>query len=220
MRFPKYLVALVAISSFLNTSVKADFIVSVTDGDLMTYVPEQVPVYQAGETVNLGVWLYDENPAGRQVSAFNLAFDLGASGIGFDSDFFGFNAVPTAPFSTGFNFDETPTGAVDFDFLVSAAGNADVTIAGVDSPARLFNLTFATDANTTPGIYDFVFVPNAQMSGILGPGPANNLDPANIPLAALGGQFEIVAVPEPGSVLALAGLVGLVGMRRRRKVLA
>ena len=201
---------LVAPIVFLAADARADFVISISDGNLGTYQAGSINNTVAGGTIKLSVYLYDTAPASRTLTGYDLGFDLDTAGKVFSSNFIGFSATSGSSLPANFSFIPSAPAANNYDFLVSSSLNSAVTVNGVGSAIKLFDLQFQASASTAPGLYDFRFLPSAtNTSGLGGTVNINNIafGVGNTPLQAAGGQFQITAVPEPTS-LALLGIVG------------
>ena len=200
-------------------NVRGDFVVSIT-ANSPTYTALTVPVFNAGSTGTMSVWAYDEQAPGRSLTGYDLAFDFDTPGVGFGTAFTAFSATPNPALSASFVLSTVRPNAINYDFLVSTSGNPTFNIPGIASPVKLFDLSFniAPTAATAP--FNFRFLSTASDNGLFGPVPINNVafSGGSIPNRALGGQFQITAVPEPSS-MALFGLVavGVGGFRYFRK---
>ena len=201
---------LVAPIVFLAADARADFVISISDGNLGTYQAGSINNTVAGGTVKLSVYLYDTAPASRTLTGYDLGFDLDTAGKVFSSNFIGFSATSGSSLPANFSFIPSAPAATNYDFLVSSSLNSAVTVNGVGSAIKLFDLQFQANASTATGLYDFRFLPTATNTSALG-GTVNINNIAfgvgSTPLQAAGGQFQITAVPEPTS-LALLGIVG------------
>lgn len=198
-------------------SARADSVIAISNGSLGTYQAGSINNTVAGGTVKLSVYLYDTAPAARTLTGYDLGFDLDAAGKQFSSNFTSFAATSGASLPSNFVVIPSAPSATNYDFLASASVNAPVVVNGIGSPIKLFDFQFQASPSTAAGLYDFKFLPTATNTGGLG-GTININNIAfgvgNTPLQAVGGQFQINAVPEPTS-LAMLGVVGLAFVARR-----
>ncbi|WP_283435631.1 PEP-CTERM sorting domain-containing protein [Neorhodopirellula lusitana] len=211
----------VMLSLLTMTSSRADFVVVI--GNL-----DNSPIsFDAGtgSLVSVPVFAYNDNTAASfSLQAFDLAFDFGEDGFG----------IPGSPYFTDINanFDNsvflatsigtyslpndsgTPTDLYAGDFV--NVGDALPMPTSQATAARLFDIEFRIDA-TTPGAFydltldlpDFQVISGPSAAGVtISPATGSNLN---------GFTVNAVAVPEPGSMLALAGLFTVGGVRRWRK---
>ncbi len=202
----------------------AAFIIRVGDGTVPDFV-------QGQQSVLLPVYIYEGTTGegtGKFLDGFTLGFDFDSAnqpGAGLRSGFTFVDPLDTiAPvFDAGGAVQLDPNGN-NYDILSSAGSNTAnvISLGGRDSsnPVKLFDIKFDIGANAQTGLYSVTFVPNALQNNIAlndltGMG-TNTITPN---LQSLTGQFNITAVPEPGT-LGLASLVGAMGvgvLRRRRK---
>ncbi len=207
----------------------ADFVVSVIDGDAISYTAGSAttPVVMPGGTVKLGIWVHDTEGPGRTLSGYNLAFDLAEPGKGFNTTWFSQVAATANPsLNGGFNIAATNAStdsSITYDYVVGATGS--LAIPATATPVKLFDISFSVANATQTGVYNFAFVSNAQFRNFFGElVPTNSLTTSSggafSNLISTGGQFQVVAVPEPTS-MALVGVVALAGLgvkRFRRRI--
>ncbi|KAA1262454.1 hypothetical protein LF1_50180 [Rubripirellula obstinata] len=219
--------ALLVASVGLASSARADFIVQIVGTD------SQVPVFQQGSTGTMRVLIHStEADTNRTLQGFNLGFDFGSEGLGFEP-FFGSSASDFTPASAIFGTTSITANPdrINYDFELNGSGGS-LLLDEFDSPtdaAELATISFEIAGNAAVGFYDFEFESPANVQTLLsgvqsinstfGNNVVTGLPGSNaILLTPLGGQFQIVAIPEPSSLLAISSLtaVGLFGRRRRR----
>lgn len=176
----------------------------------------------AGTSVTLPFQAYITAPITNPLESYQVTVDFGGDGDALPSFLSG---TPTfsSSLATGnfFSFALPATG--DFDYLVNWGGASEAISTDSMSPTTLFTVTFDTNPLTPSGTYDVEYgtgtndlgLTSASANGILySPGLPNNDIQLNNP-----GQFTInaSAVPEPGSVLTLAGVFVAGGVRHWRR---
>ncbi|WDQ16952.1 PEP-CTERM sorting domain-containing protein [Rhodopirellula sp. P2] len=187
----------------------------------------------AGDTVSIPFAIYADTPT--DLTSYDIAIDFNGDGDGFDAASSSFSGFSVTPISGGFNTDgsvnfttSTAQGndafpGTNYDFLVSDGASSTTLPSPSGTALGLFNLNFNTALGTALGIYDVEFVVSTNGFGDspIGPGTQSSFvtTPAVQPFAAENGSFEITAaaVPEPGSMLALAGVFAAGGIRQLRR---
>ncbi|MDA8744148.1 PEP-CTERM sorting domain-containing protein [Rubripirellula amarantea] len=171
------------------------------------------------------------------IDGYNIYFDVGdvdTGPNGFSApagiDFTGASPVPG-----GFNSDGVVRLDVDtavdanlvlniasgtsanYDFIVDDARSGGLLLNDGET-TNLLDLNFDVAISAAPGIYDVLFVASPSLV------PANvnafHTAPNARALQAFGGSIEVVAVPEPSSMMALGAVmvVGVLTWRRRRQI--
>lgn len=221
------------------TCVNADLVIKVGDGDNQTtsIVENQGTV---GVVIPFEILATNDSALNDSFSleSYNFAIDfLGdgfvSQGTGSMSNFSNFAVVPgaynndgTVTFTDGNAqqiFDNTGgLVTVNYDFIVGDANATDPLIPegtgpiGSDgTPVGLFALTFDVGAAAAPGIYDVLVVANPTAGS--GQVTEFTTDPGGQTIEIRQGAFEITAVPEPSSIVALGGLCFAYGWRKRRR---
>lgn len=197
----------------------AEFIFKIGQGS-----PQVVPTFVAGGSGSLPVSVFStEADTGRTLQGYNLGFDFDLPGVGVNPLFSNF--AVSGPGNAGLLI---RTDGDNFDFEMSASGLS-ILLDEFDGPtdtADLFTLTFdiSPAAPTDSHIFEFVnpatvtppSLPfSLSINQTTGP-QANGGTSGPIEFLGQGGQFNIVAVPEPSSLLVLCA-VSVAGLTSRRK---
>ncbi|GAA5511056.1 PEP-CTERM sorting domain-containing protein [Novipirellula caenicola] len=220
----KSVLLLLALVTLNVHQLDAAFVVKIGTGD-----PQVIPAVQAGGApIVIPVSIYSTEASGpRTLTGYNLGFDFDTTGVGYSGVFTDFGVVFNPTFAANSGALLPDPDAENFDFQFVTSGNTGVDIFPYNSPTNtfhLFDLTFKASALAAPGFYDFVFEPNASHPGAFG--GSDNINVVNgtsvdaVSLIAEGGQFEVQnasGVPEPSSMLALAGVFAVGGVRQWRK---
>ncbi|GAA4451134.1 hypothetical protein GCM10023156_18340 [Novipirellula rosea] len=170
------------------------------------------------------------------LSGYDISVDFGGAtgtgdNIGTPGSFSNFNAVALTGVGnygpdTSASFNNTTAAfanlfapPANFDFIVGDTNGGDPTIVEGAAPTGLFQLTF--DVGNTPiGVYDVIFRTTTAQGLYTTNNTSFNTTPSPQPVIAFQGSVAVVsasAVPEPGSMLALAGVFAVGGVRQWRK---
>jgi hypothetical protein len=193
--------------------------------------------YLQGELATMSLFAYATTDPGSTayLQGFELAFDIqpqvgkGYSQTSFTSPsalFGGANGI----YNSNTNFLANDASFADFDFRVTAdrgttpdsAAN-DLNGRNAGNPIKLATVTFNISGTASPGSYNFVFRPGAQLLDSsevnkITVGGTTDYESVYGGFVASGGSFSVEAVPEPTTITLLGfGLLGGFVCRRFRK---
>lgn len=209
-------VAILAIT--FCTTAKAEVIFVVGNGDGLT-TPIEVT---AGTQARIPVFAFSTVP-GITLNSYSLAIDFIGDGFeAIDSDFINLDFDPGDFNTDGDVLFQTPAGLgfdglaeTNFDFIASDGQDGFLLPETQAAAVNLFDIVFDVDAATNPGVFAVDAVLTTELIGaqtIVASSPSGQT------IGGLNGSFEVVAIPEPGSVACLIGGLMVSGLRRRRRL--
>ncbi|MFG0266794.1 MAG: hypothetical protein ACF8AM_16845 [Rhodopirellula sp. JB055] len=210
---------LLAVASLAFT-IRAQGAATITIGD------GSVPVYNQGDLgVSIPVFISSNETGNRLLGGYNLAFDFeGVNNFGMSSSFTNFRVVFPAGYATTSSVSGDPfpfdNFADNYDFQVGGNYSTEPAINAEAGQTKLFDLQFDVTGAAVVGTYNFNFVPDGTQFGFGVNSLNDGLGVSTLTLEASGGQFEIgnaAAVPEPTSMLALAGVFAAGGIQQFRR---
>lgn len=209
-------VAILAIT--FCTTAKAEVIFVVGNGDGLT-TPIEVT---AGTEARIPVFAFSTVP-GINLNSYTLAIDFIGDGFQpISSDFTNLDFDPGDFNTDGDVLFQTPAGLgidifpqTNFDFVASDGQDGVLLPVTQATALNLFDLVFDVDAATNPGVFAVDAILTTE---VIGAQSGVTTSPSGQTLGGFNGSFEVVAIPEPGSVACLIGGLMVSGLRRRRRL--
>lgn len=182
--------------------------------------------FMPGDTFTLGVYAHETELGAVNLDEFNFVLDIGAQGLNMGPSPFSVNATSFTSGPVGsYNPVVAPNAFSDFG-MGFTSGTSFLVSDDATDPTLLFSLDVGIDPMAAEGIYDLnVVTPDGGTGPYISGATSNfglfrfrnNNADTFAPIIFDHGQVQVVAIPEPGSMLALAGLFVAGGLRRWRK---
>ena len=210
----KLLAAIVLLTSFLCTStVQADLFLTIgRPADIGNANDTPLGPFTAGSSISIPVLAHFEAPILPPLTSYTFTLDFGGDGEGISSFF----STPVFVSAVGGTLvaDDALAGALPIDYTMNWIGSTGLSTDSAN-PSMLFSIEFDSLMTTPEGIYDINFGTDAGSNALT----AFTANGANFNVENVqrdNGQFLIVAVPEPSSMLMVFGLGCLAAIGRKR----